>query len=72
MTVGRPTPVEDRVNLDNAFVGPREEHAPITNPEAEPCQSLQALDVAGARLRVLVDAGNDASPRSQVNPPQVA
>lgn len=64
--------MENRINLDNAFVGLRKEHTPITNPEAEPCESPQALDVAGARLRVAVDAGNDTSPRSRVNPPQVA
>jgi hypothetical protein len=50
--------MEDGVNFDNAWVRPPEEHAPVADPETKDRSSLYTLDVANARSRVLVDAGN--------------
>ena len=35
--------MKNRVNLDDALVGPREEHAPIADPEAMPPALLPSL-----------------------------
>ena len=52
-------------------VGPREEHAPIGDPEAKPpALSLYAPDVAVASFRVPIDAGNDAGTRSRIRSPR--
>ena len=64
--------MEDGVNLNDPFVRLREKNTPVANPEAKSCSSLQSLDVAGSRFRVLLDAGNDAAARSWINPAQIA
>ncbi len=64
--------MEDGVNLNDAFVRPREKHSPIANPETKARLSLYALDVTSTRFRVLLDAGNDAGARSRINSAQVA
>ena len=63
--------MENGVNLNNPFVRLREKYTPVANPEAKSCSSLQSLDVASSRFRVLLDAGNDTRARSWINPAQV-
>ena len=64
--------MENGVNLNDPFVRLREKYTPIANPETKSCSSLHALDVAGSRFSVLLDACNDAGARSWINPAQVA
>ena len=64
--------MENGVNLNDPFVRLREKNTPVANPEAKSCSSLHALDAAGSRFRVLLDAGNDAGSHSWINPAQVA
>lgn len=64
--------MEDRVDLNNARAGAREEHAPITNSEAKAASVLQALDVARPCFCVPFDVGDDALSRSLIDAPKVA
>lgn len=64
--------MEDRVDLKDARVGAREEHAPITNSETKATSMLQALDVTCSCFCVPFDVGDDALSRSLIKAPKVA
>ena len=64
--------MENGVDLNDPFVRFAKKYTPVANPETKSCLSLHALDVAGSRSRVLLDAGNDAGSHSWINPAQVA
>ena len=61
--------MENGVDFDHALVGPPEEHPPVANPQTKARLNPQALDVAGARLGVLPDAGDDADASSWIDSP---
>ena len=64
--------MEDRVDLNDAFAGAPEEHAPITNPEAKTLSRSQGFDVAHTGFCVPLYPGDDAPARSAVNVSKVA
>ena len=64
--------MENRVDLNDTLAGMREEHTPVTNPEAKAVWLPDALDVACACFCEPLDAGDDAVPRSGINVPKVA